>query len=138
MAQRKSTKQTAARERARELAAAHLEREQRLVTLAGDYLVAAGDVHEVDEWEEQQIAKVREQAQIKRAEAEQGTRTAVAAVLAEGISKADAAKRLAVPVKELTRLSADAESARVRDDSQESQHQADAADESAGEPAEQR
>lgn len=106
MAQRKSAKQTAARERARELAATHLEREQRLVTLAGDYFVAAADVEEVDAWEAQQIVKVREQANAKRAESEQGTRAAVTAVLAEGISKADAAKRLAITAKEITRLSA--------------------------------
>lgn len=107
MVQRKSAKQTAARERARQLAATHLEREQRLVTLAGDYFVAAADVEEVDAWEAEQIAKLREQANAKRAKAEHGTRAAVAAVLAEGISKADAAKRLAITVKEVTRLSAD-------------------------------
>lgn len=119
MAQRKSSKAVEARARARELAAESMEREKRMLGAAETYLVAAAEVAEVADWEAAQIEKVREQAAMKRTKAEQGSREAVAALLAEGISKRDAAARLGVPVREVGRLAATdeaAESANGADD----------------------
>ncbi|EME36549.1 hypothetical protein C884_00343 [Kocuria palustris PEL] len=111
MAQRKSSKAVEARARARELAAESMEREKRMLSAAETYLVAAAEVAEVADWEAAQIEKVREQAAMKRTEAERGSREAVAALLAEGISKRDAAARLGVPVREVGRLAATDEAA---------------------------
>lgn len=111
MAQRKSSKAVEARARARELAAESMEREKRMLSAAETYLVAAAEVAEVADWEAAQIEKVREQAAMKRTNAERGSREAVAALLAEGISKRDAAARLGVPVREVGRLAATDEAA---------------------------
>lgn len=111
MAQRKSSKAVEARARARELAAESMEREKRMLSAAETYLVAAAEVAEVADWEAAQIEKVREQAAMKRTKAERGSREAVAALLAEGISKRDAAARLGVPVREVGRLAATDEAA---------------------------
>lgn len=113
---RKASMTAAAREqaraRARERAAAYLEREQKLVELAADYEVVRVELETADEVLAAKIEKIREDTEKRIAKATQESEDANASarnrraeiqqqMLALGVTRKEAAERLGVPTREV-------------------------------------
>jgi hypothetical protein len=100
---RKSAKQSAARDRAREKAAQFRQREDTLESLAVDYFTSIEQVEKVNAAAEKEIARIREQAARNIAQREKSAAVAVVAMLSTGASRAEVSARLGLTVKEVRR-----------------------------------
>lgn len=111
---RKSTRATAARDRARERANRFLEREQRLLEIAEQFEQVRGELDGLSEATDAKIAKIREQAEARIAEArERAAEEASDAkdratqlqqqMLSEGVTRKEVGERLGIPTREVVR-----------------------------------
>lgn len=113
---RKASMTAAAREqaraRARERAAAYLEREQKLVELAADYEVVRLELDSADEALAAKITKIREDAEKRIAKVTQESEEASTSarsrgaeiqqqMLDLGVTRKEAAERLGLPTREV-------------------------------------
>lgn len=99
---RKSGKAVAARQRARDRAAAFREKQDRLEQLAVDYFVAAEAVEEIDAETEREIAAIRERAEKKTTEARVQSQKIIGNML-DLAPKAEVAERLGIAPREVKR-----------------------------------
>jgi hypothetical protein len=116
---RKSAKQTAARQRAREGAAQFRELQDKLEEFAAEYFIAVDVVEEMGSETEREIAKIRERAERDiaqlRQKSERQTEAArteaeliIGRMLDAGSSYPEVAARLGIPVKEVRKAARNA------------------------------
>lgn len=112
---RRSAKLTEARKKARERAAAQIEREESLLNLAEKFIVAEEELSTIDDSLQDQIRKIDERAERERDRAREAaetngedlrsTQASVADEMVElGAKPADVAARLGISVSELRKL----------------------------------
>jgi len=98
---RKSAKQTAARQRAREKAAEFREKQDKLEQFAVDYFVAADSIEEIEESVEREIAAVRERGAKLSEEARVKADAVIASMLALGVPRSEVASRLGIATRDV-------------------------------------
>ena len=104
MATRTSSRQIAAREQARERAAAYAARERELVELAEAFFVADGEASDIMEAAEVRIATIRQQAERDVAATRAKAAEVAERMLTTGAPAPQVADRLGMSVAELRRV----------------------------------
>ena len=100
---RKSGKQVAARQRAREKAAEFRQKQDQLEQLATDYFVAADSIEEIDADVEREISAVRQRGEKLSAEARTKADAVIATMLDLGITRNEVAERLGIATRDVKR-----------------------------------
>jgi septal ring factor EnvC (AmiA/AmiB activator) len=100
---RKSAKQTAARQRAREKAADYRQKQDKLEQLATDYFVVADSIDEIEENVETEIAAARERGQQLGADARAKADAVMVAMLELGTPRNEVADRLGIATRDVKR-----------------------------------
>jgi hypothetical protein len=98
---RKATKQTAARQRAREKAAQFRETQDKLEQLAVDYFVATDSIEDIDAAVEKEIAAARERGKKQSADATAKAAAVIAAMLDLGTPRSEIAGRLGIATRDV-------------------------------------
>lgn len=98
---RKSAKQTAARERAREKAAEFREKQDKLEQLAAEYFIAADSIEEIQSNVEKEIAAARERGQKLSAEAREKAQAVIVSMLDLGTPRNEVAGRLGISTRDV-------------------------------------
>jgi CHASE3 domain sensor protein len=98
---RKSSKQTAARQRAREKAAQFRETQDKLEHLAVDYFVATDSLEDIETAIEKEIAVARERGKKQSDEATAKAAAVIAAMLDLGTPRSEIAGRLGIATREV-------------------------------------
>lgn len=93
----------AARERAVERAAEFRRRQEQLEELAAEYFVAADAVDVINEDAEERIQKIRDEAAVAVAEAEQRAQEIIGRMLDTKVTRDEVAERLGIPVRDVKR-----------------------------------
>jgi hypothetical protein len=113
---RKSAKQTAARERAREKAAEFREKQDKLEQLATDYFVAADLIDEIEANVDKAIADARARGAKETVQARKKEAGIVSSMLDLGVPRSEVAGRLGIPTRDVKKTGT-ATSSPVPDDS---------------------
>ncbi|AMM22799.1 hypothetical protein AX769_21930 (plasmid) [Frondihabitans sp. PAMC 28766] len=98
---RKSGKQTAARQRAREKAAEFREKQDKLEQLATDYFVAADSIEEIQANVEREIEAARERGEKLSAEARAKSQAVIISMLDLGTPRNEVAGRLGISTRDV-------------------------------------
>ena len=98
---RKSGKQTAARQRAREKAAEFREKQDKLEQLATDYFVAADSIDDIQASIDKEIDAVRKRGEKLTEEARAKAQTVIASMLDLGVPRNEVADRLGLTTREV-------------------------------------
>ncbi|QNE46138.1 hypothetical protein F1C58_03905 [Glaciihabitans sp. INWT7] len=100
---RKSGKQTAARQRAREKAAEYREKQDQLEQLAVDYFVASDSIEGIEATVEKEIAAARERGLQLSADARAKADAVIVAMLELGAPRTEVADRLGITTRDVKR-----------------------------------
>ena len=103
---RKSSKQTAARSRAREKAAEFRAKEVQLEQLATDYFLATGSLDEIDTAAQAEIAAIQDRAAKQSTAARTVAAAVITSMLELGTPKAEVADRLGLALRDVKKSSA--------------------------------
>jgi len=103
---RKSGKQTAARQRAREKAAEFREKQDKLEQLATDYFISADSIADIQASIDKEIHAVRKRGEKLTEEARAKAQTVIASMLDLGVPRNEVADRLGLTTREVKKPAA--------------------------------